>query len=113
MDKVELCHYCNVNPGTTRDHIIPRALGGGGERWNLVPACASCNHTKSDRIYEEFTGRPLPARAQMRYPSTQAFLEGDLRTTRIPKMRVNRQRKSVRLSHPALVIMDESIYVFT
>lgn len=32
----------------TLDHFIPINKGGSGRKFNLVPACRSCNHTKDD-----------------------------------------------------------------
>ena len=50
------CAYCNellTRTTLTRDHVIPRAAGGGpGE--NLVPACGPCNRAKADRSLLEF-----------------------------------------------------------
>lgn len=51
------CAYCGVRltmPGrggieATLDHVIPRALGGGGYFANLVLACRSCNSSKGAR----------------------------------------------------------------
>ena len=41
------CHYCG-RKATTKDHIVPRALGGRNARWNLIDACFPCNNTKAD-----------------------------------------------------------------
>ena len=41
-----MCHYCEVRPGTTHDHIIPRVLCGPDTMWNIVPACPTCNGEK-------------------------------------------------------------------
>lgn len=46
------CHYCGIalTQGTrTRDHVVPRALGGPTKRDNLVPACSPCNWAKGAR----------------------------------------------------------------
>lgn len=43
-----VCTYCNREAKTTFDHIIPRANGGPDEISNMVPACQSCNSSKSD-----------------------------------------------------------------
>ena len=43
------CMYC-PRPATTVDHLRPLARGGQHEPANLVPACASCNASKCDRI---------------------------------------------------------------
>lgn len=45
-----LCHYCGAAPGVTRDHIVPRAMGGSDGKWNIVPACQPCNVQKADRF---------------------------------------------------------------
>lgn len=41
-----LCHYCGVRPGTTIDHVVPRALGGPDARYNYQPSCETCNYSK-------------------------------------------------------------------
>jgi len=41
------CHYCHVRlepEDFTLDHIWPASLGGSTRRYNLVLACAPCNH---------------------------------------------------------------------
>ena len=40
------CHYCKTALGTTRDHIVPKALGGPNNAWNIVPSCPACNLAK-------------------------------------------------------------------
>lgn len=42
------CHYCNAARGTTKDHIVPKALGGPNIQWNYVRACQDCNGNKAD-----------------------------------------------------------------
>lgn len=47
-----LCAYCNARLSKqtrTRDHVVPRSRGGGNKD-NLVPACAPCNRAKSDDL---------------------------------------------------------------
>lgn len=55
------CIYCGLPaPITTLhvDHVIPRALGGDDEPWNLVAACRDCNLGKTDGVPdEEFINR--------------------------------------------------------
>lgn len=44
------CHYClcAINTLTrTKDHIVPRSLGGLDVRWNIVWACRACNSAKA------------------------------------------------------------------
>lgn len=53
------CHFCQQEIGTperpfTRDHVVPRSIGGLDERWNVVPACKECNGAKGDDY--EFRG---------------------------------------------------------
>lgn len=42
-----ICHYCKVRPGTTTDHVVPRAFGGPDARWNYVSSCPTCNLAKA------------------------------------------------------------------
>lgn len=39
------CSYC-FGSGGTIDHIIPVAMGGTNDWWNLTSACKSCNSSK-------------------------------------------------------------------
>ena len=41
-----LCHWCQVRPATTADHLKPASQGGGHELENLVPACEPCNRLR-------------------------------------------------------------------
>ena len=41
------CHYCD-RPANSRDHIVPRRLGGPDALWNLVMSCGPCNMRKKD-----------------------------------------------------------------
>lgn len=48
------CHYCQQEVGIetnpfTKDHVVPRGLGGLDVRWNVVPACRDCNREKADK----------------------------------------------------------------
>ena len=51
-----ICLYCGgdfVDFQLTRDHVVPRAHGGG-DRWdNCVSACKRCNHFKASRLPHE------------------------------------------------------------
>ena len=42
------CAYCRTDKNLTRDHWVPRSLGGDGVAGNLVPACVTCNAIKMD-----------------------------------------------------------------
>jgi len=44
-----ICTYCNREAETTFDHIIPSDSGGTDGIDNLVPACQSCNSSKSNQ----------------------------------------------------------------
>lgn len=52
------CAYCGTEFIHVKvmhvDHIIPSAKGGPDHLDNYNPACASCNHTKSNLSIEEF-----------------------------------------------------------
>ncbi len=44
------CHYCHGHFAAaelTMDHIIPVARGGTSDKSNVVPACFTCNQSKS------------------------------------------------------------------
>lgn len=43
------CVYCGEKVELTIDHFIPVALGGKTELKNIVPACLSCNQSKSGK----------------------------------------------------------------
>lgn len=44
-----LCVYC-LRAATERDHVQPITRGGSDDIGNLVPACRSCNSSKSDTL---------------------------------------------------------------
>lgn len=56
------CVYCG-DPCEHIDHIIPFIDGGPTDCTNLAPACASCNHQKSDTDLLTFMLKRLPVAA--------------------------------------------------
>jgi 5-methylcytosine-specific restriction endonuclease McrA len=49
------CVYCGeYTEKLQRDHFIPLSAGGGYTLGNIVPACKSCNISKSDNLPEEW-----------------------------------------------------------
>jgi hypothetical protein len=46
------CAYCGRG-ASTRDHIVPKAKGGGTEWLNLVAACLRCQSRKADKLLAE------------------------------------------------------------
>lgn len=50
------CVYCGDRDkrSLTIDHVVPQSKGGKNSWENLVTACKSCNHKKSDLSLEEF-----------------------------------------------------------
>ena len=44
------CFYCGSKEKITLDHVMPIALGGRHSIGNIVPACKSCNSSKSDSL---------------------------------------------------------------
>lgn len=55
-----VCGYCGETfdaAKLTRDHIVPRCLGGVDDWTNCVTACCACNQAKGARRVEQF--RPL------------------------------------------------------
>jgi len=55
-----ICQYCKnffLPKELTMDHIIPLALGGKSEKFNLVPCCKECNTKKNQLLpweWEEY-----------------------------------------------------------
>ncbi|MHA1961832.1 MAG: HNH endonuclease [Candidatus Thorarchaeota archaeon] len=42
------CPFCRErNQKLTVEHIVPKAMGGGFSKENVVPACAHCNNLRS------------------------------------------------------------------
>lgn len=65
-----ICHYCEKHTHIgkwTLDHRIPKSRGGG-EGYNLIGCCFTCNHAKGDMT--EFEFRHSPA-----FPGHQSRLE--------------------------------------
>lgn len=46
LKKRNMCHYCGIRPGTTTDHIVPRAFSGPDSITNFVSSCETCNLEK-------------------------------------------------------------------
>lgn len=49
-----LCAYCEKNEATSVDHVIPLNKGGRHSIGNLLPACMTCNPSKSDKYLSEW-----------------------------------------------------------
>lgn len=43
------CAYCGSTDNITQDHIVPISSGGLNTKYNLVPACKTCNCSKYNR----------------------------------------------------------------
>ncbi len=52
------CAYCEKNPWTEFDHVIPTVKGGGNGIDNRVPACRSCNAAKKDKLWKPERSHP-------------------------------------------------------
>lgn len=48
------CSYCGSDEDLTREHFVPVIKGGEFTRNNIIPACGSCNYSKSDRDFFEW-----------------------------------------------------------
>jgi 5-methylcytosine-specific restriction endonuclease McrA len=49
------CVYCAAD-WEHQDHFIPLSKGGGYTKYNIVPACAPCNISKSNKMPVNFIG---------------------------------------------------------
>lgn len=63
------CAYCGsrLGDGYHIDHVFPVSMGGSNSIGNIVPACGSCNSSKSNWFlsewrYRDFLSRPLKRR---------------------------------------------------
>ena len=52
------CAYCGKFEADTKDHIIPKSMGGTNEPENLIDCCRSCNSKKGTRTPEQ-AGMPI------------------------------------------------------
>ena len=48
------CAYCGSSGQMTQDHVLPVSRGGAHDAANIVPACRTCNSSKSARTPEEW-----------------------------------------------------------
>ena len=46
------CAYCGCAGDMEIEHVVPISRGGAHDISNIVPACASCNRSKSAHIME-------------------------------------------------------------
>ncbi|MBM0235960.1 HNH endonuclease [Micromonospora sp. ATA32] len=61
------CAYCGGSAETLhQEHVIPVESGGPYVPWNIVPACGSCNSSKTTKPLDEwFPGQPFYAEERM------------------------------------------------
>lgn len=57
-----LCAYCNQKKTLEMDHIVPLSKGGKHDVDNVVPACKSCNSSKTASSLLIFLYQRLPKR---------------------------------------------------
>lgn len=49
------CAYCNNNIGTLhQEHFVPVLSGGPHSKENIIPACVSCNSSKSNKVASDW-----------------------------------------------------------
>lgn len=54
------CIYCGSPGPIQRDHIIPMDDGGGYVKWNMGPACETCNKSKGPKeMIPWYTSQPF------------------------------------------------------
>lgn len=69
------CAYCGKGGKMVREHFVPVSKGGGYTKYNIVPACQTCNGNKRDKYPQVW----LPAetyRRITRYLMLKAFSDG-------------------------------------
>lgn len=54
------CVYCGSLTNIEMDHVVPLSRGGRHSIGNLVPACQSCNRSKSGYLITEWRKRKSP-----------------------------------------------------
>ena len=89
------CIYCGKNSESI-DHVIPRSRGGLSTTDNCVPACLSCNGSKTDNDAFEWYRKQRfydPRRSM----AIRAWTEGDLRlASRLLKWAQPKPNKSLK-----------------
>jgi len=112
------CAYCDVSGvPLQRDHVHPRARGGGDRAGNRVWACTPCNRAKGTRSVEDFVADPVrlahilaaattPRHHAAAATTTSAALLRELAATGLPleiapgsRTRANRGRLGLAKSH--------------
>lgn len=48
------CAYCGEKKPLAQDHFMPLSKGGGYTKENIIPACKSCNSSKSNKLFNEW-----------------------------------------------------------
>ena len=95
------CIYCGKNSESI-DHILPRSRGGLSTTDNCVPACLSCNGSKTDNNAFEWYRKQRfydPRRSM----AIRAWTEGDLRlASRLLKWAQPKPNKSPKSSNSQL-----------
>ena len=95
------CIYCGKNSESI-DHVIPRSRGGLSTTDNCVPACLSCNGSKTDNDAFEWYRKQRfydPRRSM----AIRAWTEGDIRlASRLLKWAQPKSNESHKSSKPEL-----------
>lgn len=51
------CAYCGANGKLTQDHFLALTNGGTYTKANIIPSCARCNSSKSNKQFSDWYGR--------------------------------------------------------
>lgn len=72
------CAYCGKwHEKLTLDHLVPKSKGGPHyAKWNTIPACLSCNSSKSNLAVFEWW-RPMPFWSQEREEVLLAWVQAN------------------------------------
>jgi 5-methylcytosine-specific restriction endonuclease McrA len=67
----DCCAYCGARGKVVRDHVIPIVRGGRHAIGNLLPACVTCNSSKSGLLLIEWRRRKLKGGESLFHPFRQ------------------------------------------
>lgn len=70
------CAYCGSKENLSRDHVVPITKGGKSDVHNIIPACLSCNSSKSNMDFQKWF-KTQPFYSESRESKIINFTRGD------------------------------------